>query len=321
MRELIEDNIRERHFEVDVNFRGWRLDRFLANRLGRISRDRANEIVKHGDITLVPERRVKPSLKLRQGDVVIVREHLEAERVQDAEVTILHEDDDLIILNKPPGMLVHETARTRLNTIQWYLRRQGHEDAEPVHRIDRDTSGVLVCVKRAELIPQMRELFATAHPTKVYRALVHDPEDLWPEGTRRTLTQPLGLIRTQRLDLRMGQGALACTTHVRALGALEHARGALRDLRVEIETGRQHQIRVHLYLYGTPIAGDKLYGKTDDFFIAICDRPEDPELLAELTFPRHALHAWRMSFPHPTSGDPVTFEAPLPPALWGNLST
>ena len=90
---------------------------------------------------------------------------------------------------------------------------------------------------------------------------------------------------------------------------------ALADLKVRIETGRQHQIRVHLALEGTPIAGDKLYTFDDAFFIAICARPDDPELLARLPFDRHALHAWRVELPHPETGERVEVEAPLP-RLW-----
>lgn len=316
----IATNIRERHFTVDSNFKSWRLDVFLAQRLGRMSRDRANEIVKHGDITLRPKRKIKPSLKLRVGDVVIVREHLDAEHVQDAEVSVLFEDEALIILNKPAGMLVHETARVRLNTVQLFLERSGL-GGEAVHRLDKDTSGILVCTKRHELVPKLRHMFATSHPQKTYRALVLDPttehtEEIWPVGSTRTIDVPLGPITSDLLTLRMGHGTQHSRTHVHVLNAQKHLWGMLKDLEVRIETGRQHQIRVHLWMQGTPIAGDKLYGKSDTFFTSICDRPQDPELLAQLAFPRHALHAWRIAFTHPESKKTLKFEAPLPKLLW-----
>ena len=310
---LLTENTRERRFDVDSNFVGWRLDRFLANRLGRISRDKANDIVKHGDIELEPSRSIKPSLKLRLGDVVVLREHLDPEVVQDDEVVLIHSDDDVIVLHKPPGMLVHESASTRLNTIQYYLIRRGLTDAHPAHRLDRDTSGVLVCSARHARSKQLHELFATDHPDKVYRALVLDPEGVWDEPVERTITHPLGPLGGE-LSVRMGHGRLASTTHVLPVGWVDHPRGRMRDLRVRIETGRQHQIRVHLLMEGTPIAGDKLYGKSDDFFKAICARPRDPELLAQLELPHHALHAWQLTMPHPRSGEMITFEAPLPPA-------
>jgi 23S rRNA pseudouridine1911/1915/1917 synthase len=309
---LLTENTRERCFDVDSNFEGWRLDRFLANRLGRISRDRANEIARHGDVSLRPARKVKPSMKLRMGDVVVVREHLAPERVQDDQVTLLHADDDLLVLNKPPGMLVHETATTRLNTIQHYLLRAGYADAHPAHRLDRDTSGVLVCAARRDLSAHLHELFASEHPEKVYRALVADPGGVWDGEAERTLDWPLGLAGGG-LSVRMGHGPLASTTRVTPVGTVDHPAGPWRDLRVRIETGRQHQIRVHLFMAGTPIVGDKLYGRSDDFFKAICDRPDDPELTSQLALPHHALHAWRLTMPHPRTRRPVTFEAPLPP--------
>ena len=114
---LIQDNVRERHYPVDSNFSGWRLDRFLSARLARLSRDKANEIAKHGDVTILPDRRKpKPSLKLQVGEVVVLREHLSPEWIQDAQVEVLYEDEDLVIVNKPAGMLVHESASVRLNT-------------------------------------------------------------------------------------------------------------------------------------------------------------------------------------------------------------
>lgn len=308
------DNIRERHFAVDNNFEGWRLDSFLANRLGRLSRTKAAKIAKHGDVSIVPHRPVKPSVKLLLGDVVILKEHLPPEAVQDDQVRVLYEDDALILLDKPAGMLVHESARVRMNTIQGYLSRHGHEEAEAVHRLDKDTSGVLVCARRKQWVAPMRQLFATSHPEKIYRAIVLDPHHRWTPGQKETFDWPLGLVKGEVLDLRMGAGTLACRTHVEALkqGNIRDF-GRVVDVRVRIETGRQHQIRAHLDMAGTPIAGDKLYGQTDDFFMAICDRPDDLTLQSQLAFDRQALHAWQMIMPHPASPQTlIEVQAPLP---------
>ncbi|MEZ4460610.1 MAG: RluA family pseudouridine synthase [bacterium] len=313
-------NIRERHFPVDQNFDGWRLDVFLANRIGRLSRTRAGDIAKYGDIAIVPARKVKAGARLRQGDVVIVREHLPPERVQDDEVDLIHQDEALVIVSKPAGMLVHEAANIRLNTVGAYLERIGLRGAEPAHRLDRETSGVLVCARHPMFVPMLRDMFASEHPQKTYRAMVVDDDERWKVGTRVTLTNPLGLDPTSELGVRMTHGDLLATTHVTCLrrGKVRHPTlGDVRlaDLEVVIETGRQHQIRVHLMMEGTPIAGDKLYGFDDAFFMAICDDPGDPELRARLVFERHALHAWRLTMPHPSTRTPMTFEAELP-ALW-----
>lgn len=308
---LDEPNIRERVYEVDHNFDGWRLDQFLSNRMSRLSRSRAGEIAKHGDVEVEPPRKVKAGTKLRVGDVVTIREHLPPETVQDDEVEILYEDSSIVVVNKPAGMLVHEAAWVRLNTIQGFLERHGYEGAEPTHRIDRETSGVLVCAAAPEMVPVLREMFAGPAPEKVYRALALDPDCNWSVGQRETIDIPLRLAAERRLAIRMIRGDLSATTHFECIGIARHGSTRLADLEVRIETGRQHQIRVHLEFFGTPIAGDKLYGRPDEFFMAIQDYPDDDELNAQLLFDRHALHAWKIEFPHPRTGQTIEVEAPL----------
>ena len=316
----IEENVRERVFGVDHNFAGWRLDQFLHHRLQRLSRSKAAEIIRHGDLRLDPPRRPKPSLKLGFGDRVILREHLAPEWVQDAQVEVVHRDEAMIVLNKPAGMLVHESASVRLNTMQLYLHRHGEPEAEPVHRLDRETSGVLVCARTHAMVAPLRELFASDHPHKIYRALVHDPQGMWQGAGARTLCWPLGPQTQNELELRMGPGELDATTHVRWLGSRVHPRwGGLSDLEVRIETGRQHQIRVHLEMAGTPVAGDKLYGQSDEFFMRWCADPEDPRWLEALPFARHALHAWKIRLPHPIDGSPFEALAPVPGEVWGEF--
>jgi RluA family pseudouridine synthase len=310
-----EANVRERRYLVDQNYVGMRLDQFLAARIPRISRSFAAEIVRYGNVEVIPARKIKAGTRLRMDDTVVLRQTLEKEVVQDEEARILFADDGLVIVNKPAGMLVHESASVRLNTVTHYLMRQGFREAEPAHRIDRETSGIVVCAARRELVAELRGQFATSHPDKIYRALVLDPDEIWQPGMRKTLDTPLGLDEGSILGVRMGRGHLDARTHVHVLERREHSFGVMADLEIAIETGRQHQIRVHLAMEGTPIAGDKLYGKDDAFFMAICDRPDDPVLLAELPFGRQALHAWRMGLTHPITGERVRFEAPLP-QIW-----
>lgn len=295
------DNVRERRFEVDQNFDGWRLDYFLANRMSRLSRTRAQEIARHGDIRLEPERRVRPSTRLRYGDVVILREYLPAEEVDDASVKIVYEDDILCVIDKPAGMLTHEAARVRLNTVVGWLHRSGREKMHPVHRLDRETSGLLVCATEG-YVPALMSLFATQHPRKIYRALVVDPQKRWHIGAKETLTTPVGLDESSVLGVRMTRGNLNATTHVEVLQRHEAGSLDLADLMITIETGRQHQIRVHLAMEATPVAGDKLYTYDDEFFMAISAEPTSTDLLARLPFVRHALHAWKLTIEHPQDG-------------------
>ena len=315
---LLGDNLRERHFPVDSNFAGCRLDRFLTLRLARLSRTKAGAIARHGDVTILPtRRRARPSLRLQLGETVVLRERLAPEWVQDHQVRRLYEDEAMIAVDKPAGMLVHESASVRLNTVQGWLERHGEPQAEPAHRLDRETSGVLICARSAPWVPKLRAQFASAHPSKIYRALALDAQGRWRLGERRTLCTPLGPISNQALSVRMGRGSLKATTHVEVLAEVEHERfGRMVDLQVRIETGRQHQIRVHLALEGTPVAGDKLYGQSDAFFKAISDAPEDEALLRTLPFARHALHAWRVRLEHPERGGAMELEAPLPERIW-----
>ena len=312
---LIEENIRVRRYDVDHNFIGWRLDQFLANRIEGMSRSLAGRVACSGTVEVLPERKVKAGTKLRLDDVVIIREELEPEVVQDEEASILFEDAAVVIVDKPSGMLVHETATVRLNTITFYFKRLGWEGAEPAHRLDRETSGALVCARTSDFVAPLRELFASDDPQKVYRALVVDPDNTWEVGEKRVLDSPLGFDEASSLPMRVWHGDLHARTHVKVLGRQSHPMGDLADLEVRIETGRQHQIRVHLAMEGTPIAGDKLYGRSDDFFKATCDFPDDQELLAQLHFPRHALHAWRIEIGHPVTGERLRVEAPLP-EIW-----
>ena len=172
---------------------------------------------------------------------------------------------------------------------------------------------MLICAPSRQRVSQLRGMFASEHPEKVYRAIVCDPEGRWRSPQRETLTWPLGLVEGPVLSLRMGHGTQSCTTHVQPLAWVDDPTwGPMVDLQVTIETGRQHQIRVHLDMAGTPIAGDKLYGQTDAFFMASCQDPVDPDLLATLPFPRQALHAWRLRMAHPADRKSVLFEAPLP---------
>lgn len=312
---LIEKNVRERRFDVDSNFDGWRLDQYLANRIEGLSRSKAGRIAKEGDVEVTPRRKIKAGTRLRDGDEVVIREYLPPERVQDEEVETLYEDEALLVLNKPAGMLTHETATVRLNTVKYYLRRRGLGEAEPVHRLDRETSGAMVCARTKKFARPLCDLFASDDPAKIYRALVVDPGGRWVKGESARLDTPLGFDEDSRLPHRVWSGELEAVTHVEVMGRRDHPMGALADLKIRIETGRQHQIRVHLAMEGTPVAGDKLYSYDDEFFMAICDHPDDEELLSRLHFPRQALHAWRIGLTHPGTGERLQVEAPLP-VLW-----
>ena len=310
----IEDNVRERRYDVDCNFDGWRLDQYLANRIDGMSRSQAGRIAKGGDVEVYPRRKIKAGTRLRDGDEVVIREYLDPEFVQDEEVEIAYEDEAMMVINKPAGMLVHETASIRLNTVTHYLQRQGLSEVHPVHRLDRETSGALVCGRGEEAIRRLSEAFGGDGIDKTYRALVIDEEKRWGPGDEATLERSLGFEAFSPLPHKVWDGDKRALTHVsyRGEGRCRAHGHRLVDLEVRIETGRQHQIRVHLAMEETPIAGDKLYAESDEFFMAICDRPDDEDLRSRMCFDTHSLHAWRVGLDHPRREERVVVETGLP---------
>ncbi len=290
---------------------GFRLDRFLALRIGRLSRSRAARlrVVDEDDPSRGP---LKKSASVRRG------QRLFAYRpVPDAEVNapiprLLFEDDELIIIDKPPGLAAHPTASRFVATVRHWLRQSGYGDeAEPLHRLDVETSGVLAIARTTTAARIYRRVLRERGFEKSYLAVVKGS----PARSSWTSCEPLGFATDSEIRLKMGPGVLEAETHFEVLRrsmsrALVHARPV---------TGRQHQIRVHLSLSGHPIVGDKLYGPDEGLFLTALRRPLDSQELERCGHPRHALHAHRLTVPR--AWGPQTFEAPLPPDLETLLET
>lgn len=302
----------ERVFVVPPDADGLRLDRFLAARMARLTRSRIARILRadDGTVRLEPPRPVRPATSLRVGDRVILRRPDESDGTE-APLIILHRDPFAVVVDKPAGVLVQPTARVFAASLTHRLAAMAEpgEHLEPVHRLDRETSGALMASRVREAVPALRGMFAAGGAVeKLYVALAHDPHGRWQVGHPVRLTHPLGLDPDALVRVRMGRGAQPSRTDVTVLQRLdEHALLACRLL-----TGRQHQIRVHLALEGTPIVGDKLYQMGDAFFMAICERPDDPELLEQLPAPRMALHAARIGWRCPFTQEHHQVDAPLP---------
>jgi len=306
----------ERAFVVSSEFDGHRLDRFLAHHMARLTRSRISRILRANDgaVRLEPPRPVRPSTTLRLGDRVFLRrpdDSADDDPQAAVELRVLYRDAWCIVVDKPAGMLVQPAARVFAASLTHLLTRLAGpgEHLEPVHRLDRETSGALMASRVKEAVPTLRGLFA-AHDAldKLYVALVEDPEGRWPLGGSVSLTESLGLDPDAGVRVRMGRGPLPARTDVTVL----ERRGTHALLACRLFTGRQHQIRVHLALAGTPIVGDKLYQMGDAFFAAICDSPDDPALLALLPAPRMALHAAALAWTCPFSRAARRVDVPLP---------
>jgi 23S rRNA pseudouridine1911/1915/1917 synthase len=306
-------------FTVEPNYPGWRLDRYLTQKLHRASRSQVLRMLQSGRVT-VDGRPARPAHRVRPGQVVCMPrlERMDPDTPPLDAVAVLDVQHTLLALCKPPGMLVHRSAGEVSRTVERFLEaRFPDPPAEPVHRLDRDTSGVLLCGRGADTIRALRLTMDRHDHAKWYLALVEDPGDRWAGVDLDALDTPLGPALDSALHgVRMGPGTLPCRTWVRGLG---HRDGrALVACR--LEQGRQHQIRVHLALAGTPVVGDKLYGMGEAFFAAWCDAAGHPALVAMLASRWHCLHAWRLRGRF--AGRTGCWEAPPPPhmqALWPGL--
>jgi 23S rRNA pseudouridine1911/1915/1917 synthase len=285
---------------------GMRLDQALAAALPQYSRARLQRWIRAGAVRL-DGRPVRARDRVHGGEQLTVQ----AEFAPDASVApealpldILYEDAALLVLNKPPGLVVHPGAGNREHTLQNALLAHDAQLARVpraglVHRLDKDTSGALVVARTPESHTRLVAALAARSVGREYLALCAGT----PTGGGR-IDQPIGRHRSARTRMAVrGDGREAVTNY-----RIEERLGALTLLRVQLETGRTHQIRVHLAHIGLPVVGDPMYG----------GRLRQPARASAATrdalqsFRRQALHAQRLRLEHPTSGRQLSFEAPLP---------
>jgi 23S rRNA pseudouridine1911/1915/1917 synthase len=305
---------------------GMRLDRFVQTQLKRTSRTRTQEIIARGCYSpegraLRGNDRVKP-----EQHVLLWREPWD-ERAPDVDVPVIYEDADLLAVNKPPGIPVHPTARYHQSTVVKMLEalRPG-EHLRLSHRIDRETSGALLLARNAEADRRVKVQFeARDSVEKHYLAITWG----WPADDDFRVEAPLELDPTSRYKVKMrvareGTG-LTARTGCQVLGRREHGETGRRYalVRCRLETGRQHQIRLHLASLDLPLVGDKLYGPDEGLFARGADGELTPDDERVLELPRHALHAAELELDHPTTGARLHIEAPLPEdlrAFWDALA-
>jgi 23S rRNA pseudouridine1911/1915/1917 synthase len=290
--------------EVPDEAAGTRLDRFLAGLADVGSRAAAERLVEAGAV-LVDGQAAAKSLRLQGGE----RLQIEAAppvavglQPVDLPLSVLYEDADLLVVEKPAGLVTHPASGVRAPTLVHALlshRIAGGEDPERpgiVHRLDRDTSGLLVVAKAPEAHRRLQEQLRERTIERRYRALVHGR----PPSRRGTIEAPLGRdpLDASRMAIG-GRASRTAITHFELAETL--ARHSLLD--VKLDTGRTHQIRVHLAAIGHPVVGDQQYGRGGE----------------ELGLDRQFLHAAELAFPHPVSGEELRFASPLPADLQAAL--
>jgi 23S rRNA pseudouridine1911/1915/1917 synthase len=296
-------------FTVEPNYAGWRLDHYLCAKMRRLSRTRVQRIIRRG---LIAERSLKPSTRVVPGLSFRLRRRALDEPETPLEVRELHRDAAILVVDKPAGLPVHPTARYHAGTLVSVLKRTYGADfrADPAHRLDRETSGLIVCGRTLESCQTLMRSFVEGAVHKEYLAIVEG----WPAEDRFEVDAPIAegtpLIRIAvRIDRIAGKPA---RTRFQILRRIERDGERFALVRAFPETGRQHQIRIHLRQAGFPIVGDKMYGPDESYFDRFSKRCLEPEAWERLRLPRHALHAAHLSFPHPDGGRDVSFDAPLP---------
>jgi 23S rRNA pseudouridine1911/1915/1917 synthase len=329
-----------RTIEATAEAKGQRLDQFLVAQLEGVSRSRVQLLIDQRDV-LVNGLVEKASLKLRGGERIDITGEphpapLKA-TAEDIPLDVVYEDADLAVVNKPAGMMVHagsgqnDDARSRGTLVNALLYRfqalsATGGDLRPgiVHRLDKDTSGLIVVAKNDRTHAALSEMFSSRQIKKTYVALVQGSV----ERARGTINASVGRdpVRRTRMTAKPLGDARAAVSHYEVVRRLSNRFGKFTLVKVRIETGRTHQIRVHMASIGHPVVGDTLYGGaghlTDQAASQAATskaarRKAEPE---RLKLGRNFLHAARLEFAHPKTGKLLQLEAQLPPELEAFLS-
>lgn len=307
------------HLNPTAESSGSRLDQFLASKLSDTSRARIQRLIEEEKI-LVNGTPAKPSLRLRGDERITILGEVEPPPLraiaEEIPLDIVYEDDDLAVVNKPAGMMVHagagatDSARNRgtlVNALLHHFEQLSavSGDLRPgiVHRLDKETSGLIIVAKNDATHRKLATQFSSRQVKKTYVALVHGRL----RSDRGTIHTSISRdrVRRTRMTTRGSRGREAIT-HYAVEKRIESAYGKFTLLEVRIDTGRTHQIRVHMASLGHPIVGDTLYGAPHDV------RGKN---LPTISLPRNFLHAAKLEFEHPRTEEPLSFEQPLPQEL------
>lgn len=300
-------------FTVERNYAGWRLDRYLHEKIRRLSPERILHVIEHRlECAAGP---LEPGTPVWPGLTFALLREVEPEPDVPLDFGVVHDDGELLVVDKPAGLPIHPTARYLAHTFTAAAKaRYPERKVDPAHRLDRETSGLLACGTAPEWTKRLKRAFAAGRVSKTYLALTLGR----PPGDRFAVDAPLALTGASAVRVRMhvhpgGQAALTEFEVIARRAAPDGAGVALLACRPR--TGRQHQIRAHLHHAGVELVGDKIYGPDEAIFDRFTRREMTEADRARLRLPRQALHAWRLELPHPRTEEPVALEAPLPADL------
>lgn len=299
-------------FQVDPRFDGFRIDRYLAQRLAAYSRSRVQSILKDSRV-LRDDRPVKASSKVRAGDKILIAypRRPEAPLPEDASIPILFEDDALVVVNKPADWLSHPTDKIQQRTVLSLLKhtRPDLPKLHLLHRLDRDTSGVLALAKIPAAARAWTGMMERREIKKDYLAIVQGVPHPAQGVIDLSIGRESGAIKVRQAV--NGVGAVKAVTKYEVLKSGSEA----SLVRASPETGRLHQIRVHFAAIGHPLLGDVLYNGNGELYLKMTRHQLRPEEREAVGFQRLALHAEQLRFDHPLTRKPITVTAPLPEDL------
>jgi 23S rRNA pseudouridine1911/1915/1917 synthase len=300
----------DRHWTATAEDAGGRLDKFLAapDRLG--SRSKATGAIDRGKV-FVNDHEAATSdaaLILSAGDVVRVwmdrpgsGRVVRARTRREGDLVVVYEDSSLLVVDKPPGLLAVPLGRrgqasSLVELVEEHLRSQGKRRPQVVHRIDRDTSGLVMFAKDGATLAHLKGQFLRREPERIYQAIVHG----YPMPEAGTWFDRLVWDGEDLIQRATSAGDVRGKDAHSEYRVLQRLRGASL-IEVALVTGKRNQIRLQAELRGHPLVGEKMYA--------------DAGLTSRIAFPRQALHAWRLAFQHPVTGRAIRLESPLPPDM------
>ncbi len=317
-------------YVVPAEAAGKRLDAWLTVQLEGVSRARVQRLLA-GSKVLINGALAKPSLKLHGGETVEVLGDPAPPPLratpEPIPLDIVYEDTDLSVINKPAGMMVHagsgatDHARNRGTLVNALLSHyaalsHSHDLVRPgiVHRLDKQTSGLIIVARNDAAHLRLSEMFSRRQVSKTYLALVHGAI----RQDHGTINAPISrdAVRRTRMTTRREAGARSAISHYDVIERIDSRFGKFTLVSVRIETGRTHQIRVHLASIGHPVVGDTLYGAPASISSAAPRKKSGPPP-ETISLNRNFLHAAELEFPHPISGKHLHLRAPLPNELTG----
>lgn len=315
--ELYEETLDTQTYQIIVspNQKSLRLDRFIAESIPRISRTRVQMLIDNGNILRNGKVADKASLKVAAGDILTISIPQRRPLTVEAEMIPLHivyEDEDLIVINKPPDMVVHPAAGNRTGTLVNALAHYcttlsmagGYYRPGIIHRLDKDTSGTIIAAKNDVAHNEMARKFEYRKIRKYYLALVWG---LFPQSSG-VIMAPIGRHPNHRKKFAVVPNGKEAETHYEVLAGLDF----LSLVRLRIVTGRTHQIRVHMASMDHPVLGDSIYGGRTKKLKTLKPRQREKAVQVLDRIHRQALHSYEMYFDHPRTGKPVHVRSPLP---------